>query len=185
MEITSMINVRAIRATDEAVYLDILRRTTDDDRYYRFFRAVDHFDHADVARFVEPVPSIIGIIAIDDTHGLGVAHAFISDGAAEIALVVAADAQRRGIGRRLVGGILDQLAARGIATVTAVSLWENLGFAALARSFGMTATHAPGDGSVVHWRLVLTTGPSRDLEAHDPITSKSPAATPTSTGVAA
>ena len=82
MEITSMINVRAIRATDEAAYLDILRRTTDDDRYYRFFRAVDHFDHADVARFVEPVPSIIGIIASDDSRGLGVAHAFISDGAA-------------------------------------------------------------------------------------------------------
>ena len=184
MEKASMINVRAIRTTDEVAYLDILGRTTDDDRYYRFFRAVDHFDHADVARFVEPKPGVVGMIASDGTHGLGVAHAFISGDAAEIALVVAADAQRHGVGRRLVGGILDELAARGIATVTAVSLWENLAFAALARSFGMIATHAPGDGSVIHWTLARATRMPTDLEAHDPI-PKLPGATPTSTAVAA
>jgi acetyltransferase len=179
-----MIHARAIRATDEAAYLDILDRTTSDDRYYRFFRAVDHFDHADVARFVEPKPSVIGMIATDEVRGLGVAHAFLSGGTAEIALVVAADAQRRGVGRCLIGGILDQLAARGITTVTAVSLWENLGFAALARSFGMIATHAPTDGSVIHWALTLATRTSADLEAHDP-TPKLPAVTPASKAFAA
>ena len=148
-----MINVRAIRASDESAYLDILARTSPDDRYYRFFRAVDHFDHADVARFVEPMPGVVGMIASDGPRGLGVANAFIAGDSAEIALVVAADARRRGVGRRLVRGIFEELQSRGIGTVTAVSLWENLGFAALARSFGMVATHAPGDGSVIHWAL--------------------------------
>ena len=152
-----MMTVRAIRASDEAAYLDILARTSDDDRYYRFFRAVDHFDHADVARFVEPIPGVVGMIASDRTRGLGVANAFISGSTAEIALVVAADAQRQGVGRRLIGGILEELQARRVATVTAVSLWENLGFASLARSFGMVANHAPGDGSVIHWTLRLAT----------------------------
>lgn len=162
-----MITVRAIRATDEAAYLDILARTTADDRYYRFFRAVDHFDHADVARYVEPRPGVLGMIARDDTRSLGVANAFISGGSAEVALVVAADAQRQGVGRGLICGILDELRSEGIANVTAVSLWENLGFAALARSFGMVASHAPGDGSVIHWTLRLATNDDADRNRSD------------------
>ncbi len=152
-----MKTVRAIRATDEPAYLDILDRTSGDDRYYRFFRAVDHFDHADVARFVEPTPGVVGMISLEGSRGLGVAHAFFTAESAEIALVVAADSQRRGVGHLLIEAILGELRELGVATVTAVSLWENLGFAALARSFGMVATHAPGDGSVVHWRLLLGT----------------------------
>ena len=147
--------LRSIRPADEAAYLDILERTSDDDRYFRFFRAVDHFEHRDVVRFVEPRPDTIGLIAEEDGVGLGTAHAFLEGGVAEFSIVVASNARNRGVAHALLERLVAMLQARAIPTLVAYSLTENYGFARLAKSIGMKASHAVGDGSVVTWSLSI------------------------------
>lgn len=163
MRTASMI-LRRIRPDDEAAYLNILHRTSEDDRYFRFFRAVNHFDHGDVARFVERRSDTIGLIAEDGERALGTVHAFLSGDVAEFAILVADDARLRGIAFALLGRLRALLEARGTASLVAYSLGENIAFARLAKGIGMKASHAVGDGSVVTWTLALA-GSARDVAA--------------------
>jgi len=73
------ISVRPIRPSDEAAYRNILERTTDEDRYCRFFHVVDHFDPAELHRYVEERSDTIGFIALDDGVPLGSVHAVAID----------------------------------------------------------------------------------------------------------
>jgi len=68
-------NIRLIGPHDEAAYRSILERTSDDDRYDRFFHLVDALNPADVRRFIEPRPDMIGTIAFENGAALGAAHA--------------------------------------------------------------------------------------------------------------
>lgn len=147
--------VRPIAPTDEAAYRDILDRTTDEDRYCRFFHVVDHFDPAEVHRYVEARADTIGFIAIDeDGTALGSAHAVAIDGAAtELAIVVAHDARRRGIGRALVGAVVDEVRRIGTHDLVALSLAQNHAFAKLARAFGFTLESR--DALTLNWRLPI------------------------------
>lgn len=150
-----MMTVRAIGPADEAAYVELLAGTSNDDRYYRFFRAVDHFEHSDVARFVEPQSDVVGLIAFDDGRALGTAHAFMAGDRAEIAVIVAGDARRRGVGSALLAHLFASLGTARIRTVAALSLTDNYPFARLARRVGMTPSHAVGDGNVITWTLAL------------------------------
>ena len=148
-------DVRPIRPSDEEAYLDILNRTSLDDRYFRFFHAVDHFEHEDLVPFVERRPDTLGFIAETDGRAVGAAHAFIDGDHAEIAVVVAADARLHGVGHELLARLISRLQARAIRTIVAYSLVENAGFGRLATSLGMRPSRKPGDGGVVTWTLPL------------------------------
>ncbi|WP_433134337.1 N-acetyltransferase family protein [Micromonospora sp. CA-240977] len=63
---------------------------------------------------------------------------------AELAVLVADSCQRRGVGRLLVGGLLQQCEAAGIAHIDAVTDAANSGCHALARSLGR---HPPTAGN--------------------------------------
>ncbi|GAC1399646.1 MAG: hypothetical protein NVS3B17_04480 [Vulcanimicrobiaceae bacterium] len=150
-------DVRKMTPADEAAYLDILARTSDDDRYYRFFHTVTRFERRDIARFVEARSDTIGVIAEQDGRPLGTAHAFLTKDVAEIAIVVASDSRRRGVARALLARLVAMLQARRVSTLVAYSLNENVGFVNLARSLGMRASRTPGDGSVLTWTLAIGT----------------------------
>jgi GNAT superfamily N-acetyltransferase len=138
--------IRSINAGDANAYRSILSRTTEEDRYCRFFHIVNHFDLPDINRFVEERPDMIGFIAEQPrTPGaamepLGVVHAFFGGPeGAEIAIVVASDARRQGVGRALLERLLDELRRRGCGEVMALALTSNTPFGVLARSIGMHA----------------------------------------------
>ena len=153
-------NVRPIRSTDEAAYRDILERTTEDDRYCRFFHVVDHFDPAEVHRYVEPRSDTLGFIAFEKDVPLGCAHAVaLDDAVAELAIVVAHDARRRGVGRALVAALTAELARRGLHRLVAVSLAQNASFTRLAAATGLVLERS--DGMKVHWTLDLGGMPPR------------------------
>jgi GNAT superfamily N-acetyltransferase len=144
------VHVRLIRPDDEAAYRSILERTSDDDRYSRFFQVLDVFDPAAVHRYVEARPDMIGAIAIDGNRPLGAAHAaFLDDTTAELAIVVAGDARKSGVGRTLLSSLMGELEDRGYMRFVARSLRENTGFTALARSLGFRCEHA--DGAAMEW----------------------------------
>lgn len=144
--------VRPIRPSDEAAYRDILERTTDEDRYCRFFHVVDHFDPAEVHRYVEARSDTVGYIAFDGTVALGSAHAVaIDERSAELAIVVAHDARRRGVGLALVAALVAEVRRRGTHELVAISLAQNTAFAKLAEATGLVLERS--DGSTLLWHL--------------------------------
>jgi GNAT superfamily N-acetyltransferase len=148
------LNVRAIVPSDGDSYRGILQRTSAEDRCCRFFHAVDHFDDAAIDRYVKASPDAIGLIAEQHGRSLGVAHAFfIDEGHAEIAMIVANDARRVGVGRLLFERLMAALQQRRCTTVIAYALAENGAFRNLARSHGMQP--GPSDAGIVAWTLSL------------------------------
>jgi hypothetical protein len=148
--IDAAVNVRAIVPSDADNYRGILQRTSAEDRCCRFFHTVDHFDDDTIDRYVKASDDAIGLIA--ELRPLGVAHAFfIDEGRAEIAVIVANDARRLGVGRLLFDRIMAALQQRRCTSMIAYALAENGAFSNLARSVGMQ----PGssDGGIVAWTL--------------------------------
>ena len=146
--------VRQILPSDEGSYRNILSRTTDEDRYCRFFHFVDHFDVSEIRRYVDLRDDTAGYIAFDGTEPLGSAHAIIvSPGVRELAVVVARESRGRGVASALLRVIVDDLKRRNDRELIALSLPTNLAFVRLARSIGMKPKGS--DGFAVTWSLDL------------------------------
>ena len=43
-------NIRAIELTDDNAYLSILERTSEEDRYCRFFHVINHFTKENISK---------------------------------------------------------------------------------------------------------------------------------------
>ena len=91
--------VRAIAPSDEEAYRSILERTSPEDRYCRFFHHVDHFDPAEVHRFVEERADMFSAVPARRRPGRG-ARAVVDDATAELGIVVAMDARGAGSAMR-------------------------------------------------------------------------------------
>jgi RimJ/RimL family protein N-acetyltransferase len=147
--------VRPIEPTDEEAYRAILEATSAEDRYCRFFHAVDHFDPQEVHRYVETRADMIGMIALDDAVPLGAAHAVLLDAAsAELAIVVARDARHHGVATALLDALIARLKELGFRRLIACALRENHPFAHLAKRAGFTVEHV--DGVALRWVLPLS-----------------------------
>lgn len=119
-----------------AGYLDILERTSEEDRYCRFFFSCSTFTRNSTAAFVTPSNHMLGFIAHDRGLALGAGHAFIDEQRAEISLLVAQDSRRRGVGRALMARLMEACATRQIQRLTAYSLADNIAMRKLARESG-------------------------------------------------
>jgi GNAT superfamily N-acetyltransferase len=147
--------VRPIGPSDEAAYLAILETTSAEDRYCRFFHAVDHFDPNEVRHFVEARSDMIGVIAFEGTQPLGAAHAALLDErTAELAIVVARGQRGHGVGAALLDELIAELKRRRYERVIACALRENSPFGALAKHAGFAIDES--DGGTVRWVLQLS-----------------------------
>jgi acetyltransferase len=147
--------VRSIVPSDEDAYRAILEDTSKEDRYCRFFHLVDHFDPDEVHRFVETRDDTIGMIAFDGETPTGTAHAvLVDDGSAELAIVVARAARRRGVGKALMDALIAHLRERGVRRLIACALRENRPLEGLAKHAGFHVELA--DGPAFRWVLELT-----------------------------
>jgi GNAT superfamily N-acetyltransferase len=154
-EIDGAVNVRAIVPSDAESYRNVLQRTSAEDRYYRFFHTVDHFDDEVVERYVEARTDTIGLIAEKHGRPFGVAHAFfIDEGLAEIAIVVASDARHLGVGRRLLDRLIAALQQRRCMYIIGYALAQNGALGNLARSVGMRPVSS--QNGIVTWTLSAT-----------------------------
>ena len=148
------ITIRRITASDRENYRRILDDTSEEDRYCRFFHAVDHFDPEFIDEYVRERPGTIGFIALN-AEPLGSAHAIaIDERTAELAIVVARKGRRRGIARALLERVVAEAKAQGYKTLVAYALRENMAFAALAVHLGMQPD-PHSDGGTIIWTLSL------------------------------
>jgi GNAT superfamily N-acetyltransferase len=136
----SSVLIRPIRATDAPLVADIFGRLSDTSRWRQFLAAkkelspaelrylteVDHHDHEALAALDHP-----------RGRGVGVARYIRFTGkpqAAEVAVTVVDDWQRRGLGTELLAQLSGRARQEGISRFTAVASADNAAAAGLLRT---------------------------------------------------
>jgi GNAT superfamily N-acetyltransferase len=148
------VEIRPIEPDDGDAYRMILEDTSEEDRYCRFFHAVDHFEPEFIEDSVRRSDAI-GFIAFDGAEPLGTAHAIGIDAqTAELAVIVARNGRRRGVARALLTCVIERARERGFEMLIGYALRLNVPFTSLARSIGFSADPM-SDGATVTWRLAL------------------------------
>jgi ribosomal protein S18 acetylase RimI-like enzyme len=152
--VTAAVEIRPIEPTDKQALLAAFDRLSERSRYRRFlapqgrlseaelryFTEVDHHDHEALVA-IEPGTG----------DGIGVARYVRREGdptAAELAVAVIDDWQRRGIGSRLTSALADRARAEGVTTFTALMLAENEQMLSLLDELGRTRITSRERGTV-------------------------------------
>jgi acetyltransferase len=141
------VRVRPMRASDRARYRDAVTALSARSRYLRFAgplppqmtaSLLDRMMRFDRDRHVV----YVGLTA-DERRIVGVAR-FVADAPepdrGEVAIAVADEWQRAGLGAALLAKIIERARIAGLRALIATTLIENVGAARLARSCGFTAT---------------------------------------------
>jgi RimJ/RimL family protein N-acetyltransferase len=173
----SAVLIRPVRSTDAALLADGFGRLSAASRQLRFlgvkkelsaaelryFTDVDHHDHEALA-------------ALDQAsgHGVGIAR-YIRDAddpqAAEIAVTIVDDWQRRGLGTELLARLSDRARSEGIRRFTALADAGNVAVAVLLRNAGAHLVRR-GRGTV-EYEITLTCGAARGPEGSQTCVSRS------------
>jgi RimJ/RimL family protein N-acetyltransferase len=146
----SGIRLRAVEPSDRDGVAALFDRLSPQSRHRRFLTPkpalsareltylteVDHRRHEALAAIDQRDGSIVGLASYAGWVGRA--------NAAEAAVVVADDHQRRGIGIALVGSLIDLARLNGFDVLTATTLWENRPARALLRRLGFHARASEG-----------------------------------------
>ena len=151
------IRVRPIVPGDKARLAAGMRHLSPESRYRRFFSAVDELSSKALAYLTEldyDDHFAWGAIDLDDPlrPGVGVARYVRLTGdptAAEVAVAVTDDHQRRGIGTLLLELVAISAREHGIERLVATVLSDNEPARALLRTLGATTRRAAGAGGAV------------------------------------
>lgn len=149
----TLVTLRAVRPSD----VDSLQRAFDalssETRYQRFHAHISELSQP-LWRYLTEVDGRdhVALVARVGARMVGVAR-FIRlseapDGA-ELAIVVADDLQRRGLGRQLVGALVDEARRRGVEWFQAAVLPDNVGIRRLLTAPPLSFVSDTGDRLVV------------------------------------
>jgi len=133
--------VRAVRAADAPLVQQFVRELSPQSRRNRFFGPVSELSPAQLERMTRfDGTTGLGLVAVaggDAPRIVAIAqHAVCDPPFAELAVVVADDWQRQGLGERLVLLLLAHAARTGIAAVQGVVMGANRPMLALASKLG-------------------------------------------------
>jgi acetyltransferase len=153
--------LRPILPEDEPAHLELFRRLTPEDVYFRFFSLVREMPHSELARYTQvDYDREMALIATQPAtprggETLGSVRAIFNPDAtrAEFAIVVRSDLKGHGLGHALLEKILRYCRSRGTAEVVGQVLAENRAMLALAKSLGFR--RGPAEAGVVEVRLDL------------------------------
>lgn len=157
--------VRPIRPEDAPAHQTFFSQVSRQDRYLRFFRAMNAIPPEELARFTQlDYDREMALVAIlgrgaGGEETLGVVHvaADADNTTAEFAIIVRSDWHGRGLGRLLMERIIRYCRARGTGRLVGETLMDNRAMLALARSLGFECRTTPGE-HVVELALSLTPG---------------------------
>jgi ribosomal protein S18 acetylase RimI-like enzyme len=155
----NVVRVRLLRATDRAIYERAVMDLSPRSRYLRFFapiprlskRLLDQMTQTDGHRHVAHVA-----LTLDESTAVGVVRYVMSTDdstEAEVAIAVADDWQRRGLGSQLLRQTVTHAQLAGLESLTATRLRENLGAAGLLQASGFSAVGASGPYAEHRMRL--------------------------------
>jgi acetyltransferase len=156
----SLVHIRPVTAADGGRIAGFVRSLSAETRYLRFMAAVNEL----APRMIDRLTRIdhrrdAALLALardgDRSRLVGVARYSVNDEgeSVEFALVVADDWQRRGLGRRLMAGLVDTAAARGFKYIDGDVLAINRAMLAFVNALGFTTRIADDDRTVRRVRL--------------------------------
>jgi L-amino acid N-acyltransferase YncA len=153
--------VRALSSGDRDQMGALFLRLSPESRLSRFFSPkptltsreltyltdVDHVRHAALAAVDASDLSIVAVARY--------VKYIDAPATAEVAVEVADDLQRAGIGMHLMSRIVERAAANRVAVLTARTRYGNLAAYALSRRLGFRPCGGPGGGAETRWQLDL------------------------------
>jgi RimJ/RimL family protein N-acetyltransferase len=156
------VHLRAMRATDEAEFLQAFERLSDAARYMRFMRVVREPDRerlrATLASFPEAGVGLVATVpAADGIDIIASAIAvFTADRAScEFAITVASEFAGAGLATRLMTTLIEAARQRGVKEMEGFVLTQNQSMLRLAKRLGFRIEPEPGDPTVRRCRLAL------------------------------
>jgi acetyltransferase len=141
------VTVRPIRPEDAELEQAFVRKLSPESRYFRFMDTLRELTPAMLVRFtqIDYDREMALVATVPDGAGeaeIGVCRYIANpDGeSCEFALVIADDWQRKGLGRRLMGQLIDVARARGLRSMIGHVLAENRGMLQLCQGLGFVIT---------------------------------------------
>lgn len=145
------LEVRPIGPDDAAALRAMIERADPADVRFRFHGAVQVVPSAWIDRLTHiDYDCEMALIGLEGAEILSVARMALDPGgeSAEFALAVRTDQQRRGIGRGMMGLLLDYARSRGVSRVWGTVEVDNTKMLALARGLGMAPVGSAARGEV-------------------------------------
>jgi RimJ/RimL family protein N-acetyltransferase len=143
-------SLRPLCVSDREAFRTLFARLSPESRRRRFLTAKPNLSDRELT-YLTDVDHVRheALVAIDHEDGsiVGVARYAMwpeRAGAADVAIEVADDLQRNGIGLTLVEALIRRARENGIDALTATTLWENRAGRALARRAGFRARSSAG-----------------------------------------
>jgi acetyltransferase len=145
--------VRPVRPEDEELFVEFLKRVTDEDLRLRFFAPVRDFSHAFLARLIQiDYARAIAFVALDPGTGemMGVVrlHADANHETGEYAILLRSDLKGLGLGWELMRLMIEWAKAEGLSTVEGQVLRENTIMLDICRGLGFVTRPDPGDPDI-------------------------------------
>ena len=156
--------IRPIRPGDAANLGAFYRALSPGSRHRRFLAVINELPLALLARFARPDGrNEAALIAITRNGRIeavvGDARFVLGEGCAEFALAVSDHAQGRGLGERLLRGLIQRARENGIACVYGDVLPENAAMLGLARKFNFVERRSPSDPRLLRVHKLLNAWP--------------------------
>jgi GNAT superfamily N-acetyltransferase len=146
--------VRPVDAGDRHLVEEGFQRLSERSRYQRFFRVMERLRDEELDFFVNvdhDEHEAVGALAEDGSTGLGIAR-YIRlaphSPAAEVAIVVADDAQGKGVGRVLMEALAERARSNGVQRFVAQTGAGNRPFRRLIERLGPTRVLAVEGGTI-------------------------------------
>jgi RimJ/RimL family protein N-acetyltransferase len=156
----SVLAVRQLRRADRAELAAAVARLSERSRYLRFAAPKPRLTERELDHLVDvDHHGSEALIALDPETGRGIAIAryapvFGEAHVAEVAVTVADEWQRRGLGSALLARLVDRARAEGHVALRASVLGVNAGSIAMLRRAGFTV--ASGGGVLLEYERALT-----------------------------
>jgi acetyltransferase len=154
--------IRPIRPEDAEIEQAFVRSLSPEAKYLRFMSTLKELTPAMLARFtLVDYDREMALIAVDTSRGrevqIGVARYVINPDweSCEFAIVVSQDWQGHGLGRHLMGRLIDIAKARGLKVMMGQILAANARMLAMARALGFVIDDSEEDPGVKHVLLRL------------------------------
>lgn len=157
-----LVTIRPIRMADTEMEAAFIRRLSPQSKRYRFLGGVKELSNGDLARLcdVDGTQSVAFVATIRDEGReteIGVSRYAPNSSAdfREIAVTVADDWQRKGLGTALMKRLIGSARDNGVKHLYSIDLADNAGMRALADDLGMSAGRDPDNPQQMIYSLEL------------------------------
>lgn len=156
------VTIRPMRPEDAAIEQDFVRRLSDEAKYFRFMHAVQELSEDMLVRFTQlDYDRELALIAVTEEKDreieIGVCrYAINPDGAScDFALVVSDEWQRKAIGHKLMGSLIQAARDKGLTFMEGEVLAANHNMLNLVKTLGFAIAASQEDSSIMSVTKVL------------------------------